>query len=692
MGCSNSKEVPRAYVPVRDGTQQVTVNDYYPAPPSQPKSTAAPDRMPSQSHSGYSHQSSAHHHNANSPPSATDMAYAALLPLKKRFWIDPDDCGSSRTLKSSYMITHVGYYQGHPTVIKSFIGFDKRPANVVEKERADLIKEIRALSKLSHPNIVAFLGFTYTSVDDLKCVTEFMDGGNLRALLNNPKRDLSWHREKLSIALDVATALMYLHNLKPKIMHRNIKAEKVLLTAALSAKLSGFGSAREWSYTHTMTQKVGTIEWSAPELLLHEDYNEKIDIYSFGVLLVELDTRELPYASHHDTSSVLVTNIITGVVRPTVGPNCPKSISKLVRACLQLDSSLRPSAETIVRMLREEHNRVAEAVVEKLSTRLVAPPPMAFHDNASTVSSAKSSVDSFAVPDPDFAKLEPLRSQYWIHSRDCVVSRQIPSSYMCTMLGHYKGDPVVVKTLNLDLSDEFIDQDRKYLVREICMMAKLRHPNIITFHGFTFTNANDLKCVTEFMAGGTLRSLLDKKKRDLQWSNEKLRIAMDVAQGLAYLHGQTPTLIHRDIKASKVLLTPGLGAKLSGFGYARVWTSQETMTAAVGTMEWAAPELLRNEDYSPPADVFAFGVMLTELDTRMVPYSDVRDNAAKPLNDDTLMLQIVTGKLRPTVLPSCPRPIQKLIHSCLQVNPAMRPRMEDVVAILEQEKLMNMGL
>ncbi|RLO06746.1 hypothetical protein DYB28_000864, partial [Aphanomyces astaci] len=227
MGCNNSKEEPR------ESQRPLTANEYYPAPPSGNFQLPRSNSGFAQSHRGFPGISGRRQLSAAPAPavqaSDMDIVYAPLLQLKK-FWIDPDDCGSSRALKSSYMHTHVGYYQGHPTVIKSFLGFNKRPANVVEKERT--------LSKLSHPNIVAFLGFTYTTVDNLKCVTEFMDGGNLRTLLNNPKRELSWRREKLTIALDVASALQYLHSLKPKIMHRNIKAEKVLLTASLSAKLS----------------------------------------------------------------------------------------------------------------------------------------------------------------------------------------------------------------------------------------------------------------------------------------------------------------------------------------------------------------------------------------------------------------------------------------------------------------------
>ncbi|EQC41022.1 TKL protein kinase [Saprolegnia diclina VS20] len=642
--------------------------------------------------------------------------YNALLPLQSRYWIDPDDCGSSRKIKSSYMQTHLGYYQGHPTVIKSFIGYDKRPANVVDHEREDLIKEICSLAKLSHPNIVAFLGFTYTTPDDLKCVTEFMDGGNLRKLLDNPKRELTWATEKLSIALDVAMALAYLHELKPKVLHRNIKADKVLLSSTLEAKLSGFGSAREWSYIHTMTQKIGTVEWSAPELLLHEDYNERVDIYSFGVLLTELDTRLLPYADYTETTSVLVTNIITGIMRPAVSPSCPRPIAKLIHACLQLDSNLRPSADAIVQILREQHRVMCEqAAVDLSNNQQHRPSTKKKHRVQRSQVSSASHLDHTGsnsghsnpgllvgsggllqpqVPDPDFMHLVPLRNDYWIHPQDVVVSRKLPSSYMCTMLGHFRGDPVVVKMLNTEMDAGAIDTDRRYLVREICIMAKLKHPNIVTFYGFAYTNAVDLKCMTEFMAGGTLRALLNKPKRELTWDNHKLTIALDVAKALAYLHGHSPCLLHRNIKASKVLLTPGLGGKLSGFGYARAWSSQDTLTSAVGTMEWAAPELLRNEDYSSPADIYAFGVLLTELDTRLIPYDDLRKSepTKRYMTDETLMMNVVTGKVKPTVSPSCPRSILKLIHACLQLKPNARPSSDSIVAILEQERLMRMGL
>ncbi|OQS01386.1 protein kinase [Achlya hypogyna] len=644
---------------------------------------------------------------AKSQMTPLNGVYNALRPLHSRYWIDPDDCGSSRKIKSSYMQTHLGYYQGHPTVIKSFVGYDKRPANVVDHEREDLIKEICSLAKLSHPNIVAFLGFTYTTPDDLKCVTEFMDGGNLRKLLDNPKRELTWATEKLSIALDVAMALAYLHELKPKVLHRNIKADKVLLSSTLEAKLSGFGSAREWSYVDTMTQKIGTVEWSAPELLLHEDYNEKVDIYAFGVLLTELDTRQLPYANFKETTSVLVTNIITGIMRPDVSKSCPRPIAKLIHACLQLDSNLRPSADAIVQILREQHRVMCEkAAVDLQKERRPQPKTKSARthhapslldgtgSNSGSNSTPSSATHPYQVPDADFMHLVPLRSDYWIHPQDVVVSRKLPSSYMCTMLGHFRGDPVVVKMLNLEMDQDARDTDRRYLVREICIMAKLRHPNIVIFYGFTYTNANDLKCMTEFMAGGTLRALLDKPKRELTWDNHKLTIALDVAKALAYLHGHSPCLLHRNIKASKVLLTPGLGGKLSGFGYARAWSSQDTLTSAVGTMEWAAPELLRNEDYSSPADIYAFGVLLTELDTRQIPYEDLRKSepTKRYMTDETLMMNVVTGKVKPTVSSSCPRSILKLIHACLQLNPAARPASDSIVAILEQERLMRMGL
>ncbi|OWZ02287.1 TKL protein kinase [Phytophthora megakarya] len=170
----------------------------------------------------------------------------------------------------------------------------------------------------------------------------------------------TWARQKLAIAQAVTSALAYLHALTPKVLHRDVKSRNVLLSSSLDAKLCDFGiSRRKCNGTDdetnlTATAAVGTLSWTAPELLLGEEYTEKVDIYSLGVLLSELDTCTLPF---HDPASQserlvqhplrLMRRIIDDGLRPQLSPDCPLPITHLIAACVSRNPKLRPSAEDV---------------------------------------------------------------------------------------------------------------------------------------------------------------------------------------------------------------------------------------------------------------------------------------------------------------------------------------------------------
>lgn len=174
----------------------------------------------------------------------------------------------------------------------------------------------------------------------------------------------SWRDHKLAIARGVASALAYLHSLTPQLLHRDVKSKNVLLSDAMEVKLCDFGISRrkhhmdEEDTNLTVTEAAGTMSWTAPEVLLGEDYDEKVDIYSFGVLLCEVDTCVLPY---HDPASLaarliyhplrLMKQVIGQDLRPALSESCPPRIAKLVRACLDRDPAKRPAAYEIVEYL-----------------------------------------------------------------------------------------------------------------------------------------------------------------------------------------------------------------------------------------------------------------------------------------------------------------------------------------------------
>ncbi|OQS02639.1 kinase [Thraustotheca clavata] len=275
-----------------------------------------------------------------------------LFPELKQYRIDHNEVLLTRAIsRGAFGVVWLGHYHGQPVAIKRMIEGDD--------EAVSFSKEIQTMGRLSHPKIVQFIGATWTSGYDLSAVTEFMDGGDVRGLLENQKINLTWKNQKIGIAIDVAEALAYLHGLTPKLIHRDLKSKNVMLTANMVAKLSDFGLSRNRSYEETLTAGVGTVRWTAPEVMLGDIYSEMADVYSFGVVLSELDTREIPFEDQKSSKAggapdmSIVVKVARGELRPSFSPTCPPSILQVAKACLQFDPALRPSSARLVEMLHK---------------------------------------------------------------------------------------------------------------------------------------------------------------------------------------------------------------------------------------------------------------------------------------------------------------------------------------------------
>ncbi|ETV71870.1 TKL protein kinase [Aphanomyces astaci] len=281
--------------------------------------------------------------------------YTELEPFKAKYWIDIEDLTIVRPIKSTYMKTEMGNLHGESVLVKSID--TAASTDEIAKSRKALVAEISSMARTQHPNIVGFKGFSISPDMGLVCISEYMESKTLRGLLDNPKQfaKLTWGNDKINYAIDICSALVYMHTLKPTLIHRNVKASKVLLDRSRSkAKLSGFGASRDRSFEQEMTNKIGQMEWSAPELIMDdEDYTEKIDVYSFGVLLTELDTGLLPFSDVKDTmhATTFTNKLVSGALRPKLSPECPAEIAKVVKYCLQQDPHIRPSSAKVLEML-----------------------------------------------------------------------------------------------------------------------------------------------------------------------------------------------------------------------------------------------------------------------------------------------------------------------------------------------------
>ncbi|KAE9024427.1 hypothetical protein PR001_g12676 [Phytophthora rubi] len=254
--------------------------------------------------------------------------------------------------RGAYGEVYNGFFNGHQVAVKMLLPSTRGNLQHV----TDFLTEAKMAASMDHPHIVTFVGVAWDSLSDLCVVLEFMDGGDLRTLLNKyeaTKHPVGVNREKVTIALHVIHALTYLHSLMPPVIHRDLKSRNILLNQSKEAKLTDFGASRK-RLDQTMTAGVGTSLWMAPEVMLGAQYDVKADIFSFGVVLSELDMHTLPYAQAKQRSldtdgrkmadAVLLQKITEGQVRVDFSGKSPPSLVELGYACVAVEPDDRPTA------------------------------------------------------------------------------------------------------------------------------------------------------------------------------------------------------------------------------------------------------------------------------------------------------------------------------------------------------------
>jgi len=207
---------------------------------------------------------------------------------------------------------------------------------------------------------------------------------------------------------------------------------------------------------------------------------------------------------------------------------------------------------------------------------------------------------------------------------------------------------------------------RSDFIHEMRMLSKLRHPRVLTVMGAVTAKRSELMLVMELMEHGSLHDLLHNDTLALD-GELVLPILRDVAQGLRFLHSAKPTIVHGDLKAQNVLVDGKFRAKVADFGL-----SQKNKVGACGTPFWMAPELLRGGRNTPAADIYSFGILLSEVYCRKEPY---------PGEDPLEVLDAVMDPLqnkRPEVPSCCAAEVAVLMRDCWQALPSQRPTSEEL--------------
>ncbi|KAL4320246.1 hypothetical protein GQ457_18G015040 [Hibiscus cannabinus] len=235
---------------------------------------------------------------------------------------------------------------------------------------------------------------------------------------------------------------------------------------------------------------------------------------------------------------------------------------------------------------------------------------------------------------------------------------------------------------------------------EVELISMAVHRNLLRLRGFCMSPTERL-LVYPFMANGSVASCLRERsesQRALDWDIRK-QIALGSARGLAYLHDHcNPKIIHRDVKAANILLDEEFEAVVGDFGLAKLMDYKDThvTTAVRGTIGHIAPEYLSTGKSSEKTDVFGYGVMLLELITGQRAF----DLARLANDDDVMLLDWVKGLLKDRKLEILvdadldgnyiDAQVEQLIQVallCTQGSPMERPKMADVVRMLEGDGL-----
>ena len=226
---------------------------------------------------------------------------------------------------------------------------------------------------------------------------------------------------------------------------------------------------------------------------------------------------------------------------------------------------------------------------------------------------------------------------------------------------------------------------------EIRMLSQLRHGHLVSLIGYC-NDEGEMILVYEYMINGTLSDhLFDTKKDPLMWK-QRLEICIGAANGLHYLHTcMKNPIIHRDVKATNILLDDKLVSKVSDFGLSKMGLHQTAVSSMVkGTFGYLDPDYARTQQVTEKSDVYSFGVVLLEvlcgrkaLNTKLEQEQWHLANWARKCIEKETINQVIDPHLKGKIAPDCFKVYVEVAESCVRDHGIDRPTMNDVMEKLE---------
>lgn len=235
--------------------------------------------------------------------------------------------------------------------------------------------------------------------------------------------------------------------------------------------------------------------------------------------------------------------------------------------------------------------------------------------------------------------------------------------------GSWNTRQVAIKVIR---DSEPTEKQRQLFFQEAQLLARLQHPRIVQFYGIS---KSPFQIVIELLPRGDLYTYLTENQRTIPWSPMRWQFALDIAKGLSYLHKSC--ILHKDIKSENILLDENLRAKITDFGISKLKATRFYTYTGNGTFHCMAPELMDPKaKKGPPADIYAFAVVLWEIAARKRVF-------AGAYNPQLIPIWTIQGT-REDIPKKWPQPFSEIIKSCWHQNPEQRPTADQAVELIRK--------
>ncbi|KAG8656352.1 hypothetical protein MANES_04G126425v8 [Manihot esculenta] len=529
------------------------------------------------------------------------------------------------------------------------------------------LEESEFLTCVNHPNIVKMIGLCREGSDRV-LVLEFVPNKTLTYHLHDEKnKTLDWPT-RMKIALESANGLLYLHQDR-KIIHRDMKADNILLDNDFNAKVADFSLSNflpdSGNVGHITSIFRGTNVYADTEFGDKQKVSYALDVYAFGVILLELISGRKPTQNNTTIiewaksriGRVLNDNDCRSIVDPNLKEYNKEEMMRMVycaAASVYKLSSFRPKIKQIIEVL--EGSKLAKEIMDR-------------QDIFALLGQTHRNVE---IKEYDFIQLAMATNNFSV--ANLLGEDAFGQTYRATLDGEY----VVIKLLRITSSENTL-QEMNYL-------GFVRHPNLVKVIGHCSDRFNRL-LVSEFVPNKNLTYHLYETPKSLDWS-ERMKIAIHSAKGLEYLHDQcTPQIIHGNLTPNTILIDNNFELKMADFGLS-IFSTDDNITH-ITSDRGAQMHGNGRRGGSEKADVYSFGVILLELitgrgrsvDQRRTILRWAKDRIGQAL-DNSEFTDLVDSRLQEYDEDEMLRMISCAAASVYKSS-RFRPKMRQIVQVLE---------